>query len=274
MNNRFRYKLLAWYCAIFYLLMLYKWANGMLLYQLQPAFFYTRQDLVTWLFMQTGLHKWLLNNPAGWLVADVLFYSMPLLVLAALRKSEKLCAAAAFMMLLVNWCYVQCYTLYPTNSVEGHVAWLLFPVLFMLRKPRGFALLFQGLRYFFLYLLVSAAVWKIAQGGIFNIRQMSGVLLYQHNQLINLSPGYWQSVLYLWLINHPAVSYLLYFAAFVCELCFVAGFFTRRFDRWLAIIFILFLVMDYLIMRIPYFEWLPFLLLLLMKDRDATYKNI
>src|SRR3954462_5458147 len=102
--------------------MIYKWMNHLLLYQVQPGFFYIRKDLTTWVFMQSGLHQWLLNNLTGWIIFDSLFYSMPLLYLLIFRYVTNWAPVTAFVMLLVNWCYVQCYTLYPTNSIEGHVA--------------------------------------------------------------------------------------------------------------------------------------------------------
>src|SRR5436190_17577130 len=140
--------------------MFYKWMNGLFLYQIEPAFFYTRQDLITWLFMQTGVHQWLLNNARGWILFDALFYSMPLLYLVIYNYAKKFSSIVAIAMLLVNWCYVQCYTLYPSNSIEAHIAWLLFPIAFIPQNKKTFQLLLEGLRYFFLYFFVSAGVWK------------------------------------------------------------------------------------------------------------------
>lgn len=267
MNNGFKQKIIILYCLIFYILMIYKLFNGMFLFQLQPSLFYTRFDIFTWLFMQTGLHQWLLNNQAGWIIADALFYMMPLIYLLVYKYKTSLAGTTAIVMLLVNWCYIQCYTLYPSNSIEGHVGWLLFPVAFLAEKPKTFALLFDGLRYFFLFFFFSAAIWKITQGGIFNIDQMSGILLSQHIQQLTNSPEYWQSKLYFWLINHPFISYLLYLSAILSEFMFIIGFFTRKYDKWLAAIFIIFLAADHLIMRIPYYEVAALLLTLLVKER-------
>ena len=217
--------------------------------------------------MQTGVHEWLLNNKPGWILFDTLFYSMPLTYFLCNKYLSKASVVAAFCMLLVNWFYVQCYTLYPSNSIEGHIAWLLFPLVFLSNNGKTFSLLFDGLRYFFIFFIVSAGVWKLAQGGVFSVSQMSGVLLYQHNQLLTSSPGYWQSGLILWLIQRPQVAYLLYLSATLLELSFVVGFFTKKYDVQLFFLFILFLVMDYLIMRIPYFEVCALLLTLLLKPK-------
>lgn len=253
MNSSFKYSVVRCYCLIFYALMIYKWLNGFFLYQLQPSFFYTRQDLVTWIFMQTGLHQWLLNNPTGWFLFDIIFYSLPLLIVFT-SKIKKYEAAVSIIMLIINWCYVQCYTLYPSNSIEGHLAWLLFPLIFIAKEGKAFALLYEGLRYFFLYFLVSAGIWKFAQGGLFHSDEMSGILLYQHNQLLTNSPGYWQTSFIRYLVQHQILAYLLYLSATLLELSFVIGFFTKKYDRLLLSLFLLFLVADYLVMRIPYFE--------------------
>jgi hypothetical protein len=237
--------------------------NGLFLYQIQPAFFYTRKDLVTWLFMQTGIHQWLLNNRRGWILFDTLFYSMPLLYLLIYKYVSKLAPAVAVLMLLVNWFYVQCFTLYPSNSIEGHIGWLFFPIVFIPSDKKTFILLFEGLRYFFLFFFVSAAVWKLAQGGLFSISQMSGILLYQHKELLTSSRGFWQSNLILWLIQNPRLSYLLYLFAALLELSFIVGFFTRKYDRLLLVLLVIFLVMDHLIMRIPYYEIAPLALTLM-----------
>jgi hypothetical protein len=222
--------------------------------------------------MQTGIHQWLLSNPGRWILFDALFYSMPLLYLLVYKYASKLASSIAILMLLLNWFYVQCYTLYPSNSIEGHIAWLFFPVVFIPADKKTFILLFEGLRYFFLFFFVSAAIWKVVQGGIFSISQMSGVLLYQHKELLTSSSTYWQSNFLLWLIQRPHLSYLLYLSAALLELSFIVGFFTRKYDSLLLVLLVIFLVMDHLIMRIPYYEIVP-LALTLVFSKEKTGSN-
>lgn len=250
--------------------MLYKWFNHLWLYQAEPSFIYLRKDLTTWLFMQTGLHQWLLNNPKGCILFDILFYSAPLIYFLIYRLKISWSPIAALVMFLVNFCYIQCYTLYPINSIEAQISWLLFPLVFIPRNEKTFALLFDGLRYFFLFFFASAAAWKIAQGGLFNMDQMQGILLFQHNQMLTNSPGYWQTNLLYYLIQHPVLSYSVYLSAMLLEASFIIGFFTKRFDKLLAIVFIIFLIADYFIMRIPYFEVSALLLTLILKSPEIN----
>ena len=262
LTHRNRLTFTVWYCIIFYALMVYKWTNGQWLLQLKPHLYNTRFDISTWLLMKTGIHTWILDNPTGWLFFDAVFYLLPLLYFVFYKRKETVAIVLAAVMLVVNFIYITCYTLYPASSIESFIAWLMFPFLFMSATPDRFYFVLHGLRYFFLFLIASAAVWKIVQYGIFNTQEMSGILLVQHKEYLISSPDDWYSSFVYWLISHSGFSYILYLAAVVVEFTFLVGFFTKRYDRLLIALFFLFIVMDVLIMRIPYMELTPFILTL------------
>lgn len=257
----FRQKIVFWYVAIFYALFIFKWWNDMLLYQQQPNFITTTFDVFAWMFMRTGISQWLLQTKQ-FLLFDVIYYTAPLLLLAANFSKQKLVPVAAFYVLIVNWIYLQSYFLFPISSYTIFIVWLIFPAIFLANNEKMFALLFDGARYFFLYFFLSAGLWKIRSGGLFNPEQLSAILLDQHKEMLTNSPGYWLSGFYYWLILHINLSYSLYIGATLMELSFIVGFFTKRFDRILIVLYFIFLFADYFIMRIPYYETLPFLLTL------------
>ena len=262
MKRTFKQTILNYYCLIFYALLIFKWCNHMLLYQQQPIFIYDTFDVVSWLFMQTGIHQWMLQTK-HFLFFDLLFYSAPLLLFFTAHKKPKLTSIAAVYVLLVNWIYLQCYFLYPISSYTIFIVWLIFPSIFIARKHETFLLLFEGARYFFLYFFLSAGIWKIANGSIFNPDQLSAILLDQHKEMLTNSTDYWLSHFYQFIINHKHVFLILmYLTVTLMELSFIIGFFTKRFDGVLIIIYFVFLFADYFIMRIPYFETLPFVLTL------------
>jgi hypothetical protein len=198
---------------------------------------------------------------------DIAFYTAPLLFYFIHQRLPRFERLTAFALLGINWLYVQCYTLYPTNSIEAHIAWLLFPIVFIPRNAKTFALLFDGLRYFFLFFFASSGIWKFVQGGIFNLDQMSNILLFQHKELLVTTPQHWYPRFIIWLVENPALSYCLYAFATLLELAFIVGFFTKKYDRLLLACFILFLVFDHFVMRIPYYEVLPFVLTLIFHKR-------
>lgn len=271
LTQKHRDQFVVWFCILFYVLMLYKFMNGLFLFQLSPIIYTTRFDIVTWVLMQTGIHTWLLNNKTGWLLFDVIFYLTPALYLVVYQLNKSAATVFAACMLVINFVYIQCYTLYPANSIESFTAWLLFPVLMMTSCLGSFYFVMHGLRYFILFVLVSAGIWKFVQSGIFNPEEMSGILLYQHKDYLATSPENIYSKSIYWLINHPSISYLLYLCATVLELSFLIGFFTKRFDKYLILLFILFLFMDLLVMRIPYWELSPFVLTLIYSHLDKPF---
>ncbi len=250
------------YCIIFYVLAVFKCWNGLFLFQVKPHLYNTRFDFVTWLLMDTGIHQWLLNNPNGWMLFDTLFYITPLFFICSFFYKQKAAAIAAALMLVTNWIYIQCFTLYPTNSMESYTAWLLFPFLFMMTNMRSFYFVLHALRYFFLFFFMSAGIWKITQGAVFNVEQMSGVLLFQHAEYLTSSPGDWYSKFIYWVVQHPAIGHSIYIAGTILEVGFVIGFFTKKYDTFLLVGFALFLLFDILLMRIHYWEVSAFLLTL------------
>ncbi len=256
-TNQHRQRFTIGFLIIFYVLAIYKLVNGLWLFQAAPYFFINRFDGTTWLLMQTGIHQWLLDNKNGWLLFDAAFYFMPVVWYFTFRNNEKAGTVIAIVWLVINWLYVQCYTLFPINSIEGHIGWLLMPLLFATTRLKSFYYVMHGLRYFFLFFFASAGIWKLRQGGFFYPEQMSGILLLQHaNYLVSAPESLFTKFIY-FLIRHEAIGYALYIAATLLELVFIIGFFTRRYDKWLIVGFALFLLMDRLVMRIPYFEVLP-----------------
>lgn len=256
---RFTY---AW-LIICYGLAAYKWVNGLWLYQVDPYLVVTRFDGVSWLLQQTGFMQAVLQHQ--WLQAllDGLFYGLPLGygILAGGGK-QKQAARFAWGWLVSNWLYVLSYCSYTTNSIESHTGWLLFPLLFATTTLPSFFYLMHGLRYFFLYFFFSAGVWKLTQGGALEHLTMTRILIEQHKDwLVTAGPQVHAQAIR-WLIQHPIAGYALYLVATAIELLFAIGFFTKKYDKWLMAGFVAFLAFDYWVMRIPYFEVMPYLLCL------------
>jgi len=262
LTESIRIRLIKQYCIIFLIIIIYKYFTKGFLFQLPPFFFYNKLDFTTWLVMLTGVHRAFLNNFTLCFISDVLFCSLPFIYFFAYLKSKKLASIIGFIICIVNITYAVIYCSFPTDSLENHIALILFPVVFTALTLNTFWFLINGLRYFFLFFFASAGIWKIWQGGIFDFQQMSAILIYQHKEfLISSSPSS-LVLFYKWLIVHPFVSYSLYLCNSIVELFFLAGFFTKRWDRLLILLYILFLIANAIVMKIHYWETVPFLLAL------------
>lgn len=256
---------ICFYCLMFYAVMLYKWLNGLLLYQLDPAFIYTRQDLTSWFMMQSGLPNFFIDNTIACVIADLVFLLLPALLLFLNTRHSKAFIFTGYVMLLYNFFYVQILTLYPSYSIEVLTGWILFPCLFIAGNERINSIIIHALRYMICYIMLSAAIWKLAQGGIFYEKQMSNILIQQHADiLVQQSKNSWSDI-YNWLIGHPAFAQAIYIAAAFMEAFFAIGFITHRYDKVLRYCLVIFIAADFLLMRIAYFDYLIFLLVLPLK---------
>src|SRR5688500_10570614 len=113
---------LRYYALIFYILALYFWINGMFLYQLQPVIFRTTFDGTNWLLMQTGIHQWLINNQAGCIFFDTIYYLSPLAYWWLCEKKHIISPLLfGIFWTIFNWIYILCYVLFPSTSIEGRL---------------------------------------------------------------------------------------------------------------------------------------------------------
>jgi hypothetical protein len=273
LTEEVRIKIIRQYCVIFLLIILYKYLTKGFLFQSPPFLFYNKLDFTTWLVMSTGVHKLFLNNKSLCFILELFYCLLPFIYFLTYIRFKRAALFIGWTILLFNVTYALIYCCFPTDSLHGHIALILFPIIFTALSLNMFWLLLNALRYFFLFFFASAGIWKIWQGGVFNINQMSGILIYQHKEL--LVGSYSSSLLsfYKWLIVHPSVSYLLYLVTVITELFFLVGFFTKKLDRQLIFLYMLFLIADAIVMRIDYWETLPFLLTLFYSKYKMSLKE-
>ncbi|MGG9962987.1 hypothetical protein [Ferruginibacter sp. SUN106] len=207
----------------------------------------------------TGIQNAVIKSSWLQLSFDIVYYVLPLLLLVLSSKRNKWQYPVAIITGLVNLVYALLITSLGMLSVEGFTGWMIIPLIFALRTDKGFYYALHCMRYVFLLIFFSAGLWKIRGGGIFNMEEMSAILIRQHAPYITVAPGDWFSRCVYYLSNHNLLSYTLYLSATLAELIFVIGFFTKRFDKLLIGAFILFVVLDFALMRINYFAWSAFL---------------
>ena len=260
LTEAIRFKIIQLFCLIFFFIILFNFFTKAFLFQIVPAYFFNKLDFSTWLVMLLNIHKLPLNNRTACLLADMIYYLMPFIYFVCYLKRKNLAPYIGWLMVAVNFIYTVIYCLYPTESIEIHIALVVFPIIFIPASLKTFWFLLHAVRYFFLYYFASAGVWKIIAGGLFHPMQMSSILLVQHKEiLISGTPG-WMTDVYKWFIVHPAISHSFYVASTIFELSFIIGFFTKRLDVLLILFYLLFLIMDSLLMRIDYWQTLPFVL--------------
>jgi len=244
--------LLTVYGLFYYAVLLFFATNGRLLCQYQAIYFHYNRDLLELCLIGTGLPRYMVHHPWTYVVADGLSCLLPALVIVhfVVRRRFSIVLGCLFSFWLVV--YFLLMNIFWEGHPEPYLQYLFLSFAFMTNREDRFNNLLVFDRYYLLYFFSTAALWKILRGAVFHLDEMSNILLMQHSDLLAASCSGLRCRFYIYLIGHPVVSWLLYLAAVLLEAAFLVGFFTRRWDRWLAGLAILFVIADYWMMQLPY----------------------
>lgn len=228
--------------------------QGLLLGQLMDApFHHVGANNAFWLYWLSGVPTWLQGQPwAAWGLDGLLLGAA---MVGVGRPSARWVAGLVTVLLLHYYFYYNSVATHHEHTLLGIV--FCVPLLWCRRMDR-FVLCFVGLRYYVLWVMASAALWKWCQGSWWVPHQMAEILKQQHLSYLVQHPDarYAQGIR--WLIEHPALTNGLWYAGSLLEISFVAGFFTRRWDRYLGALFIGFFVADYALLGINFWEFCIF----------------
>ncbi|MEP7163607.1 MAG: hypothetical protein ABI741_02880 [Ferruginibacter sp.] len=177
----------------------------------------------------------------------------------------------AILLFLLLFLFYTCLMGYLAHRNYQFGFFMIFiPFLFKNPVNRNFA--YEATRYFLLFFYVSAAVLKISNNSLVSQSHFSHLLSGQFTPYFlegNTGP---RTSVNLYLMSHPAVSYMLYLLSFIAELTTVIGFFTKRFDKGLAIIILAFHFANWFLMDIAPFGQVAFIcLLFLSKEMRLRY---
>jgi len=265
--------------AFFYLacfLLSYAWYfyNGLLFSQIQPVFFVNRLDFARNILMLSKLQRLLLGN--NWLCAcfDVIYLILPVMLTVAVAANSKGKKIIAFSTVIFSFIYGIFFSGISYISPELMMGWVLIPLIFSANTLQGFYFYLHSIRIIFILMLVSAGLWKLKAGGLFNIEEMAGILLRQHQVYLVSNKDDWFTQFVFFLVQHKVTAYIFYLLATVAELIFAAGLFTRKLDKFLIIVFCLFFLFDFFLMRINYFSWIVFMGCFYFSQFDIDKKKI
>lgn len=245
----FLYFILIWLAYRF-------WGNTLFSQLGETVIQYPSIDNTFWLFNLLGIPKLMTHNSLIAALADVMFLFLPLLLLKNWNKW------LSILLTLLLTIYYITYSTYACHHVHSLVALIFVSVIFWTKDELLQKRVMEAVRYYFLFAMASAAIWKLARGSVFEVNHLSTILSHQHAQWMADYPNGFMTSFYQYLIQNTTVSYTLYLSAIMLELAFLEGFFTKKSDVLIAILFITFLIFNYLVMGVFSFELLPFLLVL------------
>lgn len=244
--------LLFVYFAFYYTVFLFFFIDHRLLSQYRPILFNYNRDLTELAFIWTGIPKWMIGHPGSFLWADVGVLLVPVVLLGYFIRRGRFSLLPGVLFSFCLGIYLLLANIFWQVHHEPFILYFLLSFAFWTNREQRWYTVMAGCRYYFLYVFASAAVWKIARGALFNGQEMSRILLMHHTDLLSGPCDSLSCRAYFYLIDHPALSWCFYAAGVLLEVSFVVGFFTRRWDRLLLGLAVLFVVADHLVMCIPY----------------------
>ena len=254
--QRDRTTLLTVYFLFYYAVLLFLFLDGRSFTQYQPISFQYNRDLSELALIATGLPRWMIAHPISFIIADVLAIGLPIPLIRREWRNTKFSPWPGIAFVAWLSLYLLLADIFWQIHHEPFIVYVLLALVWTTARTKRFYNLLKACRWYLLYIFTSAAIWKLARGAAFNSQEMSRILLIHHTDLLTGDCSSITCQVYSWLIAHPALSYLLYLGGLLIEAAFIIGFFTRRFDRWLIVLAVIFVIADWLVMRIPYWTLL------------------
>ena len=243
-------------CLFLSFVWLFRCYQSLLLFQLHQApFISVKADNVFWFYHALQIPHFIIKHQYFALLIDLTWL---ILAFLGIFKVQRIWMNSLLCLLVFNY-----FILY--NSLSTHhehllVGLLFFVPLLLIKDKTNFVLVFAGIRYYAIFVLFSAGLWKAYRGSLFTPNQMSEILKHQHIDYLISYPDAYFSTFINYLISNPSLANLFWYGAWFIELIFILGFFTRRWDKLLGGLFILFFIMDYLLMHLCFVEFCIFAL--------------
>ncbi len=242
------------YFLFFFGFIAFSYWHQRLFFQFEPVYFTHNRDLFELLIISTNLPNFLIQHPQFFWYLDFTLITLSLSVVIhfIILKKNNVLLSLCFSIYLFFYFLLQ--NTFIQIHLESYVAYVLLSLLFLISNETQFYKLITLVRWVFLYVFVSAALWKIFRGAVFYPLHMKNLLIMQHATYLSSGCDSLLCNGFRWLIENWAVSQGLYIAATVLELSFIIGFFTKKYDLILLVLAILFFLADHLLMFIPYWQ--------------------
>lgn len=266
-----------YFYVCFVVFFLIRISDGFTFFSLEGPFIHTpRLDPVMWITHASGIADFLSSSYLG-TVYDAVILLLPLYIIFRLYDRKDIRWWSLAFVLLYGFYIILLYT-YPILSIRKYLGFLIVPIAFIPKRKWAWKVIY-GIRFYALFVFASAGLWKIIRGTAFDPDHMAMILKAQHfGYIVHERGGSWTQDLYRYLISHPEVSFVIWIAGILLQLSFIVGFFTRAYDKILLGLLLLFIVADFFLMKIGFWEFLIFIPFFLLpnksnvKDRPVPVK--
>lgn len=245
--------------AFILLVLLYRWYAGLLPYQVQGAEMMRVQYYALLHFYKfTGLNDVLLVSKWGTYLYTVALFAVPVL---CFRYTKSLVLNWSMYLLIILYYVSQSAAL--AFSAHYWVGIIVCATIFLTVNERKFSFIWVGIRYWVCIMYLSAFLWKLIHGAIFQYEFGEAVFKNNLATYMYLYPDSWMTSLYSFCLRYPFILNIGTMVCFLIEGLFLIGLFTRKYDRFFILFILLLHHLLYLFVDTLFVEWyilvLPFL---------------
>ncbi len=232
------------------------WGHALFSQLAEPVLVYPSIDNTFWLFHGLNIPAFFTQHQFIATIFDLLLFFFPILFI----KTQYKWHAVAFSILMAIYNIV--FATYSAHHFHSLMGLIIVSITFWTADEVRHQRLWEGARYYFLFVMVSAALWKLFRGAAFQPDQMVNILKAQHAQYFAEHGPSGLTSFYQYLIQNNTIAQSVYWLAIVLELTFLIGFFTKKWDKPLLLFFFAFIITNYFVMGIFSFELSVFGILL------------
>lgn len=257
-NGSYNNKLSILFCIVLleYLLFIFSGVSFTFLHG--DTFFKIEADPVSWFFYCLKIPQFITSHHWFGITLDI---AVILLLLLFIRDPVNNRLAILLFLLLLLY-YVTFMGYHAHRNYQFGFFMVFIPFLFKNETSKTYA--YEATRYFLLFFYVSAALLKLSNQALTDISLFSHLISGQFTPYFLEGNTGIRTDVNLYLIGHPSLSHILYLASFLIELSAIIGFFTKRLDKLLAIVLLLFHFCNWFIMDIAPFGQMAFICLLFL----------
>lgn len=255
-DNSKRHLVLVCFLFFYYGQFLFSFLNHKLFCQVDPILFTYKPDLAELALIVLGVPKFFITHPILFPCLDAIAFFFPFFIGGYYLRFQRFSIALGIPFIVFFYLYLLLQSLLLQYSLESQIPYFLLSFLFISNREERFWQVVSLVRFVLLYVMFTAAVWKLARGSVFYAEEMQHLLIEQHVAHLTASKADLIAPLHTFLIAHPSLAQGLYGMATLLEFAFLIGFFTRKYDRWLLLLLIAFVLTDHMIMRLPYWSML------------------
>lgn len=201
-------------------------------------------DNTFWALLATGIPEIIIQSPTLCIIIDLL--TVISAGLCYIRLDKRYSTWAFLLFFFVQTITVEAYT----NSHSKTAVCIMITVLPFAFKEEIWLRLWEFARYYLGFVMVSSAFSKIYYGGLTTTDQMKNILAQQHVDLFTLAPESLHTKFLQWILHNDFIANSLYYLGFITQLSFILVFVTKKYDKILALLLILFVLNTYSLMRI------------------------